>query len=98
MDWKTAAEEAYKNGREAGFCEGLEAAGISPIQWRSTEIASLPKSGDILVVTCDGDYHSGQVSHSKRPEFIQLIVNRTGGSVWLPIRSIKFWCPINIPK
>ena len=97
MDWATMSEEAYKNGKAAGFAEGLAAAGIAPIQWRSVRDIPLPERGDVILWTNDGDYKSGRLSRSGRDGYLHLVTSRFGAAEWVPIESVSYWCPIEAP-
>lgn len=97
MDEYTATETAYKNGRAAGFADGLAAAGIAPIQWRDARDLPLPERGDVILWTADGDFRSGQITRSGRAGYVHLVVDRLGTAVWIPAGAVAFWCPVQPP-
>lgn len=93
-----ATEAAYKNGRAAGFADGIAAAGIAPVQWRSVRDVPLPDGGDVILWTADGDYRAGQIAHSRRFGFVHLITDRYGGHAWIRADAVTHWSPVQKPE
>lgn len=93
-DWTTTSELAYENGRRAGFAEGLEAAGIAPVQWRDAEDLPVPEKGDVILWLRGDDFRAGTFARSDHHGCRHLIVDGYGGAVWIAETDIRAWCPV----
>ena len=87
MDIYTLQEEAAKRGYRRGFGDGLAAAGIAPVQWRSSE--EVP-----FVPGIDTDY---LLIFRRCPDTPVMWTHWMIYAAGVRQEDVLFWCPVQLP-